>query len=554
MPGVTGSWTDVCDVLGPQTLKISRAPEQASGIADDLVTSADKLRLSQIEHSATLALRDTFGWSTPRPHTKSSRRAMYQRWRQNAKRVLKALLIIPVLLIEWLIILVFFSGCVWFEIWVIFDWGGCREFNKDVDAKMWKCMGADYLRGWPGVAMGAMPSICEGAFFELLLLVSKLTAHSLISVYRFQTGEQKAFAVVTVIFLLEVVGKVGFISVLGLGFVPTWTNRVDGSCTENWDYIIMGEWSLGCLKATIPYSVRLTILESAMKGPMLVSGFVGILVKTLLPIVLDQWRRCSFGTEATGDGGGCCCHRWRRHRLVRIFLAPPDFVLRVCMLIFQVDGGAVGGLRFSLFWPPRLLITANQNSGSISTPNSMSHSPSMQEAAVAAACRATTARAAAERSRLWSVLLEGQRKEHEPFDEYIMLMLHFLWAACFAIVWPLGTVPTSNVLNLSSCATPSLLGAMAATWAMLVTVRFVAIFILNQLLHRTRCGGLCPTHSGCADEAARGADAGTAAASAAAPSAIDDESSSTLRRSQLTVVLARSSSPKSFDSLGMRFT
>jgi hypothetical protein len=42
--------------------------------------------------------------------------------------------------------------------------------------------------------------------------------------------------------------------------------------------------------------------------------------------------------------------------------------------------------------------------------------------------------------RLWTVLLEGEWREHNPFDEYIELLLHFLWTSCFAIVWPLGTV------------------------------------------------------------------------------------------------------------------
>jgi len=42
--------------------------------------------------------------------------------------------------------------------------------------------------------------------------------------------------------------------------------------------------------------------------------------------------------------------------------------------------------------------------------------------------------------RLQAVLLEGDRREHTPFDEYIELLLHFLWTSCFAIVWPLGTV------------------------------------------------------------------------------------------------------------------
>lgn len=46
----------------------------------------------------------------------------------------------------------------------------------------------------------------------------------------------------------------------------------------------------------------------------------------------------------------------------------------------------------------------------------------------------------ATRTRLWSALLEGYRREHEPFDEYLEMLLHFLWTSCFAIVWPVGCV------------------------------------------------------------------------------------------------------------------
>merc|ERR1711971_1348288 len=44
------------------------------------------------------------------------------------------------------------------------------------------------------------------------------------------------------------------------------------------------------------------------------------------------------------------------------------------------------------------------------------------------------------RWRLWSALQEGYRKEHEPFNEYLELLLHMLWTSSFAIVWPLGCV------------------------------------------------------------------------------------------------------------------
>ena len=46
--------------------------------------------------------------------------------------VTQASLIIPVLILEWSAILIFFSLCVWFEMWVIFEWGGCRAHNEEL--------------------------------------------------------------------------------------------------------------------------------------------------------------------------------------------------------------------------------------------------------------------------------------------------------------------------------------------------------------------------------------------------------------------------------------
>jgi len=394
--------------------------------------------LTQLEAAAVDACIDTFGMRVSRPSMWRSLRCG-NCW-QDVKRLLKASLFFPVLLFEWLAILVFFSMIVWFEIWVIFDWGGCREYNMQFEGEDWECVSADMLRGFWGGVMGALPSIAEGALFELLLLISKVTAHGLISLFEFRTREQHDFAVVTIIFALEVVGKVGFILVLGLGFVPAWSSHHWSYCRRNWDYFIFGEWSLGCLKGQIPFEVRLKLFESVMKGPMWVSGLVGIMVKVLLPYIIGQWRRCVMGPTTYEDGCRRC--RCRRFRLIRWILAPLDLILRVSMLILQVDCGAVGGLRLICRWPASLAKTqppeklATKDLGSEGRLGGFGSTG----VGVSAACEAEVAqvRAAARRAKLSAVLLEGERKEHEPFDEYIELLLHFLWTSCFAIVWPLG--------------------------------------------------------------------------------------------------------------------
>ena len=93
-----------------------------------------------------------------------------------------------------------------------------------------------------------------------------------------------------------------------------------------------------------------------MKGPMLVSGLISILIKTLLPMLLEVWRRSAM-TEARGgtlaeekDPGRCCCG-CRRNSWA---LAPFNFLLRAALLIFQADKGAVGGCHFLPSWPPGL--------------------------------------------------------------------------------------------------------------------------------------------------------------------------------------------------------
>ncbi|CAK0901903.1 unnamed protein product, partial [Prorocentrum cordatum] len=141
---------------------------------------SSRVRLKELEESAAKACRDTLpvpglwrGAPPPRTGGRPLRCA-------DLLRTAKTLLILPIILAEWTIIMAFFSWIVWFEVWVIFDWGGCKEVNMKAGDDEWKCLSADQERGWLGAVVGALPSIFEGVFFELLMLVSKLTANLLI--------------------------------------------------------------------------------------------------------------------------------------------------------------------------------------------------------------------------------------------------------------------------------------------------------------------------------------------------------------------------------------
>lgn len=353
-----------------------------------------------------------------------------QTCRTCCRQLAKALLLMCVVLVEWFLILCFFSFIVWFEVWVVFGYGGCsKDLEFGFSESSLDCISASKHRGAAGEVMDALPSICEGALFEVVMAVSKLLASRLMSFYEFRSQERHDFAVAAFTFFLEVAGKIGFITVFGLAFVPDWSSRDSFSCKDSWDYFFQGEYSLSCLKSSIPYGTRLFLFRRSMKGPMIVSTLVGIGLKTLLPLLLETWRW--YAVPDVGDERRCahCC----RSRLLIVLLSPVTFVLRVATLIFQADFSAIGGVHILFQWPRTV---ASEGSGNeqhhgdqeIASP----HARTQQTSTVADLKRSVL------RDRLRRVLMEGERREYNPFDEYIDYLLHFLWISCFAIVWPFG--------------------------------------------------------------------------------------------------------------------
>eukprot|EP00929_Paragymnodinium_shiwhaense_P091724 TRINITY_DN51630_c0_g2_i1.p1 TRINITY_DN51630_c0_g2~~TRINITY_DN51630_c0_g2_i1.p1 ORF type:complete len:1194 (-),score=224.41 TRINITY_DN51630_c0_g2_i1:191-3772(-) len=422
------------------TLSPSQCPRSPSGASLASTCSLDEsARLHCIATLKELG-QDYF---TP-PSRLTSEKKLLETLLVLSKNVAKAVLLLPILLLQWIIITLFFTAIVWFEMWAIFDWGGCHETN--LGKGEWTCLSADENRGYAGIVVGALPSICEGALFELILGLSKLVASLIIRCHSFSTREKQDFAYVVIVFVLEVCGKVGFILVLAIAFVPIWHSNNEEGCEMMIDYYLLGRLSLGCMKARIPYQVRLKILESAMKGPMLVSGLVGIFVKTLFPLFLAACRRCSARNRPGGGKCDACC----RYQLMRIFLAPHDFLLRVATLLFQADGSAVGGPTMLCKWPPTTQAEHSHLLDSSRPPKVRAYGFGVSqegepealspEAFEEARANAKQSHETVMKCRLWSALQEGYRKEHEPFNEYLELLLHMLWTSSFAIVWPMGCV------------------------------------------------------------------------------------------------------------------
>ncbi|CAK9008693.1 unnamed protein product [Durusdinium trenchii] len=288
----------------------------------------------------------------------------------------------PILLFEWLFIWCFFLGFFWLQLWTTFEWGGCREYNERTGTR--DCMSPEFLYPVSGKVLAAVPSFAQGFAFELVSGLSKLSVDLIVSMQVWPSNEEMRCTAASYYFFLEVVGKLGFICVLGFLYVPDYGGDEMG-CTGRLDFWFLGNWSFSCLKLNVPRTLRFQLFLASVKGPFLISGILGIFKKTLLPILLEKLRSLENLW-------------WPLDYLVRCVIA----VLRLLVLLLYCDwhardAGGAASLRALL----RLADDAND--------------------------------ADAERRR---ALAEGRRRVFDPFEECIELLLHFLWVSCFFVVYP----------------------------------------------------------------------------------------------------------------------
>lgn len=204
--------------------------------------------------------------------------------------------------------------------------------------------------------------------------------------------------------------------------------------------LVLGNWSFSCLKANLPRNLRIRLFSSAVRGPFLISGLLGIWKTTFLPILVERLR--AIETRAAGI---CRC-------LVRTAI----LLLRLMLLLLYCDWKARGvGEAGTLCGQPYALL---------------------------------------EPAEPWQRALDqGRRRPFDPFEEYVELLLHFLWVSCFMVVWPLGGLLAfaNQVLELR-CDTLKLLAArrrpfpserhLSKVWVPLFAKRVVHIAIVMNVL------------------------------------------------------------------------
>lgn len=293
----------------------------------------------------------------------------------------------PILLMEWLFIWACFLAFFWLQLWTTFEWGGCREYNERTQSR--DCMSPEFLYPVWGKVLAAVPSFAQGFVFEFVSGLSKLSMAFIVKMQNWESQDEMRCAAATYYFFLEVVGKLGFICVLGFLYVPDYGGDELG-CSRRLDFWFLGNWSFSCLKLNVPRSLRLQLFLASVRGPFLTSGFFGIFKKTLLPILLEYLRSLEASTQPLK------C-------IVRCSIA----FLRLLMAILYCD-----------LYP--------RDAGAA--------------ASLGAVPRLADAAAEADAAEVQRALREGQRRPFDPLKESVELLMHFLWVSCFVAVYPLGGI------------------------------------------------------------------------------------------------------------------
>lgn len=194
---------------------------------------------------------------------------------------------------------------------------------------------------------------------------------------------------------------------VAFAFAPQWEEPRHLSISELQREVdcsgdFLGSFGLVCMRKKLPYAERLSLLESMMQGPFVVSPFIAILIKVIVPKVAAglSW----FSDESLKGVKG---FSWAA------------VVPRICAYIFAYDCHNVGGLQFIWRgWP-----FEQEDKGSDQDEELISNA-------------------------LW----QGVRKPFKPIGNLLNAQNALIWMVCWAPFFPWGVLPTlvASVLQVNA--------------------------------------------------------------------------------------------------------
>jgi len=393
-----------------------------------------------------------------------------------ASAVLAALNAVVVVFVVLFIAQCLFVFVFWLEVYLAYEWGDCINLG---------CRDAETKWGFLGWLVSITPGILEAILFALYTEVSILVVDLLLWIRNYQFLEARMLFRFAALVTVEAIGKLGTFGILALVFVPEWDDestlsglppnfssmtsaeqriaRNDVDCSDLPDVAIFGRSSLLCLRRRLDSDYRRWLFQAAMKGPFVVAPFVAILIKVLLPIVLQKFQACFWGCErrqrTTGKKPCCSC-------------PVTHFIIRAAGLIFAYDGGKVGCLRFLCYGNPfqpedtkeaedkvpdshAQVIEPDTSSGMSdgSTHSELHDADTNADSTVKGDKLALKPRPKLIRRAQREVLEKVFNPENIVLDN----LLSIQWVGFFAAVWPWGCIPTLAAWILQTRAAFALL-------------------------------------------------------------------------------------------------
>jgi len=132
--------------------------------------------------------------------------------------------------------------------------------------------------------------------------------------------------------LIEGIGKIAPWVLLGIFFVPQWSEQAESDianadCSDLLTYRLIGKSSFQCLARRIDVDRRRAVFQMMLKGPFVVAPFISILMKVIVPVT-------AMSLDCLARKAVCCC---------RCFDVVGDGIARILGIIFAYDGDSVGG-------------------------------------------------------------------------------------------------------------------------------------------------------------------------------------------------------------------
>jgi len=299
--------------------------------------------------SQVMAVADIFCEDTEEPNPDYQ---AHETWQAFGRRCAQAFLCMFCIWVFFAFLRNFFMTFVWLIMYVIYLWGECDT----VDPPCSSPDGPDDKYYPRGTLVEISCDIMLAILFEAFIPISMLLGNWLARLANHKTIEDLRFTAQAVTLVLAALERVSFLVILGMFFAPQWeapdkqvlSDRFNmDDCFETayiWALFKGDNAAFACIRSRLPYKDRLLVFTKLVKGPFMVAPFVGIIVKILVPLVverLDFWsRRFTCLGRCEGFTDGLC---------------------RILSFIFVYDGEVVGGPRFIVKgWPFRDLRVVNR--------------------------------------------------------------------------------------------------------------------------------------------------------------------------------------------------